>query len=130
LFSVVSGQTVEWIAATVAGGSTSPSIPHRARDHNQRQRRAHGGDHIPNRILKPLSLKPWLTSPSAVTTTGRRISCEYSRSSSFHSASLAGAVRLSGSCRPVVEDMLNIAAKPPSLPAHSTSVSGVGLWSR
>src|SRR6185437_14421303 len=84
----------------------------------------------PKRALKPLSLKPWLTLPSAVTTSGRLINCGYSRSSSFHSASESAALRLSGSCRQVVEDRLTIAARPPSWAAHSSSVSGLGLLSR
>ncbi|KAG1434248.1 hypothetical protein G6F57_021668 [Rhizopus arrhizus] len=84
----------------------------------------------PKRALNPLSLKPWLTVPSAVTTTGRLISCGYSRSSSFHSASESAALRLSGSCRQVVEDLLTIVARPPSCAAHSSRVSGLGLLSR
>src|SRR5690606_29401521 len=94
----------------------------------QRQHLAHPP--IPKRVLKPLSLKPWLTAPSSLTTTGRRISCGYSRSSSFHSASEPAALRWSGSWRQVVDDLLTIASKPPSLPAHSNRVSGVGLSSR
>src|SRR5690606_22742640 len=69
-------------------------------------------------------------SPSSFTTTGRRTSCGCSRSSSFHSASLPGDLRLSGSWRQVVEDLLTRASKPPALPAHSTRVSGEGLLSR
>src|SRR5690606_20040790 len=85
---------------------------------------------IPKRRLKPLSVKPCVTWPASVTTTGRRISCGYSRDSSCHSASLAAALRLSGSCRHVVEDLLTMAGKPPSFPAQSSRVSGVGLLSR
>src|SRR5690606_15233258 len=84
----------------------------------------------PNSFLKPLSEKPWLNPPSSFTTTGRRTSCGCSRSSSFHSASLPGDLRLSGSWRQVVEDLLTRASKPPALPAHSTRVSGEGLLSR
>src|SRR3546814_1689762 len=61
---------------------------------------------MPKRFLKPLSLKPWAMTPSSVTTTGRRTSCGYSRSSSFHSGSEAAPLRLSGSCRQVVDDLL------------------------
>src|SRR3546814_16911686 len=69
---------------------------------------------MPKRFLKPLSLKPWVMTPSSVTTTGRRTSCGYSRSSSFHSGSEAAPLRLSGSCRQVVDDLLISDSKPPA----------------
>src|SRR3546814_3669182 len=78
---------------------------------------------MPKRFLKPLSLKPWVMTPSSVTTTGRRTSCGYSRSSSFHSGSEAAPLRLSGSCRQVVDDLLISDSKPPACRAHSTRVS-------
>src|SRR5690606_21858598 len=78
----------------------------------------------PNSFLKPLSEKPCDTVPSSSTTTGRRISCGYSFSSSFHSASLPGALRFGGSCRQVVEDLLTSASQPPAASFHASSVSG------
>src|SRR5690606_15781362 len=84
----------------------------------------------PNNFLNPLSEKPCDTRPSSSTTTGRRISCGYSFSSSFHSASLPGVLRLGGSWRQVVDDLLTRASQPPAASFHATSVSGGCRWSR
>src|SRR5690606_30943780 len=100
---------------------------------NQLAREIEDFAHVPivaKRFLNPLSLKPCVMTPSSVTTTGRRTSCGYSRSSSFHSASDAAALRLSGSCRHVVDDLLISDSKPPTCRAQSTRVSGDGLLSR
>src|SRR5690606_29953664 len=98
--------------------------------HQFLRQRQHLAGHLPNRFLKPLSLKPWLTTPSAVTTTGRRTSVGCSRSSSFHSASDCGDLRTGGRLRQVGEDLLTMASQPPSCVFHSTSVSGDGRSSR
>src|SRR5690606_39101045 len=86
--------------------------------------------HWPKRCLKALSLKPWVMRPSPVTTTGRRMSCGYSFSSSFHSASEPGVLRFGARLRQVVDDLLTMASHPPSASRQASRVSGGWRWSR
>src|SRR5690606_37265600 len=82
------------------------------------------------RDLKALSLKPCVMRPSPVTTTGRLMSCGYSFSSSFHSASEPGVLRFGARLRQVVEDLLTMASHPPSASRQASRVSGDWRWSR
>src|SRR3990167_1610269 len=88
--------------------------------HRQRQHVTHLP--TPNFFLKPLSVKPTLTSPS-ITTTGRLTSAGYSLISSVHSGSEPGALRDSGKVRQVVEARLISLSQPPRFVAHAFSVS-------
>src|SRR5512146_1764017 len=75
-----------------------------------------------NSLANNLSVKPRLTLPSAMTTTGRRTSAGYSLISSSHSGSDAGDLRAGGRLRQVMPVRLTSFSQPPTDFTHAFNV--------